>query len=71
MDSVLGDKPATCPAVLIDTMVERVEENANYEAVEAADVEVREEEGDSDFESKCILIPHHHQLVQVDTKNQV
>ena len=52
MDSVLGDKPATRPAVLIDTMGEQVEEDANHEAVEAANVEVREEEGDSDFESE-------------------
>ena len=52
MDSVLGDKPATRPAVLIDTMGERVEEDANHEAVETANVEVREEEGDSDFESE-------------------
>ena len=52
MDSVLGDKPATRPAVLIDTMGEQVEEDANHEAVEAANIEVREEEGDSDFESE-------------------
>ena len=33
-------------------MGERVEEDANHEAVEAANIEVREEEGDSDFESE-------------------
>lgn len=55
MDSVLSDQPVTRPAVLIDTMVERVED-ANHEEVEAANIEVKEEEGDGDFESeKCYI----------------
>lgn len=77
MDIVLGDKPATCPAVLIDTMVERVEEGTNHEAVEAANVEVREEEGDSDFESEkypnsspssASMTGHEQPSVKVSTK---
>ena len=53
MDSVLGDKPATRPAVLVDTMDERVLDADDHERVEAAAVETGQKEGDcedQDFE---------------------